>query len=67
MKNINVAEIAKISRNISAVARTWPNDAESNRLARLSDKLLLLPKVKLDEQDREAIEFYLSIKKKSSK
>lgn len=67
MKNINTAEIARVSRNISAVARTWPNDAESNRLARLSDKLLLLPKVKLNEADCETIEFYLSIKKKSAK
>lgn len=63
MKNINITEIARVSRNISAVARTWPNDAESNRLARLSDKLLLLPKVKLDEEDCKTIEFYLSIKK----
>lgn len=47
------------------MARTWPNDAESNKLARLSDKLLLLPKVKLDEEDCKTIEFYLSIKKRA--
>ncbi len=43
---------------MSEVARRWPNDAESNRLAALSEKLLLIPKVGLDETDRKTLKLY---------
>ncbi len=57
--------IGTISRKMSDLARRWPNDAESNRLAALSEKILLVPKVKLDKLDIDTLQLYLQHMEKS--
>lgn len=58
LTGVDLVKIGNVSRKMSEVARRWPNDAESNRLAALSEKLLLLPKVELDDLDRQTLKLY---------
>lgn len=58
LSGVDLVKIGNVSRKMSEVARRWPNDAESNRLAALSEKLLLLPKVELDDLDRQTLKLY---------
>jgi hypothetical protein len=51
--------LGSISRKMSELAVTWPNDAESNHLAALSEKILRLPKVALTNEDISAMRIYL--------
>ena len=58
LSGVDLVKIGNVSRKMSEVAKRWPNDAESNRLAALSGKLLLLPKVELDDLDRQTLKLY---------
>lgn len=58
LSGVDLVKIGNVSRKMSEVASRWPNDAESNRLAALSEKLLLLPKVELDDLDRQTLKLY---------
>jgi len=58
LSGVDLVKIGNVSRKMSEVAKRWPNDAESNRLAALSEKLLLLPKVELDDLDRQTLKLY---------
>ena len=51
--------LGSISRKMSELAVTWPNDAESNHLAALSEKILRLPKVALTNEDISAMRINL--------
>ena len=51
--------LGNISRKMSELAFKWPNDAESNYLAALSEKILHVPKVKLTPEDLAAMRIYL--------
>jgi hypothetical protein len=59
LTGVDLVKIGSISRKMSDLARTWPNDAESNRLAALSEKLLMLPKVSLDDTDKNTLKLYM--------
>jgi hypothetical protein len=52
-------KLGNISRKMSELALRWPNDAESNHLAALSEKILRLPKVALTNEDIAAMRIYL--------
>lgn len=52
-------QLGNISRKMSELAVKWPNDAESNKLAALSEKILRLPKVSLTHDDIAAMRIYL--------
>lgn len=56
---VNPATLGSISRKMSELAVKWPNDAESNKLAALSEKVLRLPKVDLTDNDLAAMQIYL--------
>jgi hypothetical protein len=51
--------LGNISRKMSELALKWPNDAESNQLAALSEKVLRLPKAVLTNEDIAAMRIYL--------
>jgi hypothetical protein len=64
LSGVDLVKIGTVSRKMSDLARTWHNDAESNRLAALSEKLLLLPKVSLDDTDKNTLKLYLTYMEK---
>lgn len=56
---VDLVKLGTASRNMSAMARKLKDDSMSNRLAALSEKILLVPKVKLTATELETMKFYL--------